>query len=92
MNSYHFLGGKLTMPREWELPEVNDWLDPDNPYQVLRRPTRAEKLEMRKFRPEQLTDADRRGGTTRKWIELWPNRYMREELRVRNSLEGQVSY
>jgi hypothetical protein len=78
------------MAREWELPEVSTRLDPDNPYEVVRRPTRAEKLEARRFRPEQLTDADRRGGSTRKWIELWPNRYLRSELRARNSLEGQV--
>ena len=76
------------MAREWELPEIAV-RDEDNPYEV-RGDSKAKKLEARKFRPETLTDADLRSGSTRKWIELWPNRYMVKELRARNSLEGQI--
>lgn len=76
------------MAREWELPEVNV-RDIDNPYAVNGE-SKAKKLEARIFRPENLTQADMRSGSTRKWIELWPNRYLVKELRVRNSLEGQI--
>jgi hypothetical protein len=76
------------MAREWELPEINVY-DPDNPYQV-RGDSNAKKLEARRFRPESLTKADARSGSNRKWLELWPNRYLVKELRARNSLEGQI--
>jgi hypothetical protein len=76
------------MAREWEVPEVAV-RDEDYPHAVDGE-SKLKKLEARRFRPGQLTKADMRSGSTRKWIELWPNRYMVKELRVRNSLEGQV--
>lgn len=77
------------MPREWEVPEIMI-RDEDNPYEV-RGESKQKKLEARRFRPENLTQDDARSGSNRKWLELWPNRYLVTELRMRNSLEGQVS-